>query len=505
MTISLSPLEIGERLGTRVYPESLAVQNNATLLLVGSQDSDELLLLAPSEHPWHKLFIGQNSEWSDGFVLKRCPADEINATALREALPSLKPVCLGLRLSAGFGDRLGLATPGHVHALRRADPNRSLAPIFAQQSQREMNRSGRTPAQVLTDATWGAFQAGWKGPVGADADHLKTTGDIDLCASTGFTFFTIDPGDYVDSRADTDDLPALKAKADALPQDVLESNTMDWLRRYAGRAVELDDFSISLSEPEVLRAAAKYGRAIAHVVRLSRHLESLGDPFELEISVDETETPTTHAEHVFVAGELKRLGVRWISLAPRFVGRFEKGVDYISPAGKMGGVKELTLDVKGHAAIARALGPYKLSLHSGSDKFSIYPLVQEATNGLVHLKTAGTSYLEALRVIARLEPALFSEIWRLAYIHYSEDRATYHVSAELGHLPPPNRLGLKHLPDLLDDQMARQVLHVTFGSISSALRRELLTALRTHAESYSEALVEHFDRHIRPFVTLPKK
>lgn len=501
MTISLSPLEIGERVGGQVYPQSFTVQDNTALLLVESRTVQELLVLAPAEHPWLKLFDGRISQWSDDHLLKRCQADEINASALREALPALKPALLGLRLSAGFGDRLGLATPGHVRALRRADPDRLLAPIFAQQSQREMNRSGRTATQVLTDATWGAFQAGWEGPVGADADHLKTIEDINRCASAGFTFFTIDPGDFVDSRADIDDLSTLKNKADALPRSALESSAQDLLRRYAGHTVDIDNSSIVLREPAILRATAKYGRAIAHVAYLSRHLESLELPFELEISLDETETPTTHAEHIFIASELKRLGVRWVSLAPRFVGRFEKGVDYISPAGKIGDVKEFTIDVKGHAAIARALGPYKLSLHSGSDKFSIYPLVREATQGLVHLKTAGTSYLEALRVIARWEPGLFREIWDIAYSRYNEDRATYHVSAELAHVPLLNNMKPERFPTLLDDRMARQVLHVTFGSVSAALRQELLMALRTHAESYTEGLAEHFNRHIRPFVT----
>lgn len=109
---------------------------------------------------------------------------------------------LGLSTSAGFGDRLGRATVGHVRALRAAlstARGRTIAPIFAQQSARENARTGRTPEQVLADATWGAFAAGWSGPVGADADHVKTIADIDACAAAGYTFYTIDPGEYVAS------------------------------------------------------------------------------------------------------------------------------------------------------------------------------------------------------------------------------------------------------------------------------------------------------------------
>ena len=150
---------------------------------------------------------------------------------------------------------------------------------------------------------------------------------------------------------------------------------------------------------------------------------------ELEVSVDETETPTSHAEHIYIASELKRLGVKWVSLAPRYVGRFEKGVDYI------GSLAAFEADFAGHAAIARWFGPYKLSLHSGSDKFSIYPIAARLSRGLVHLKTAGTSYLEALRTIAHHDPAFFREIYTFARQRYETDRLSYHVSAELSECP----------------------------------------------------------------------
>ena len=120
-----------------------------------------------------------------------------------------------------------------------------------------------------------------------------------------------------------------------------------------------------------------------------------------------TESPTTHAQHIYIARELQRLGVRWVSLAPRYIGRFEKGVDYI------GDVSEFDADLADHAAIARTISPdgrYKLSLHSGSDKFTIYPAFVRQTRGLTHLKTAGTSYLEALRTIAALDAGLFREV-----------------------------------------------------------------------------------------------
>jgi hypothetical protein len=210
--------------------------------------------------------------------------------------------------------------------------------------------------------------------------------------------------------------------------------------------------------------------------------------------VDETETPTSVEEHWFIASELGRLGVRWVSLAPRYVGRFEKGVDYI------GDLDEFESQFSQHAAIARTLGPYKLSLHSGSDKFSVYPIVARHSRGLVHLKTAGTSYLEALRAIAGIDPAFFREVLDFARGRYEIDRATYHVSAQLSNVPAPAALSDAGLPGLLDQFDTRQVLHVTFGSALAAMGARLLAALQGDEEAYYARLEAHFRRHLAPFV-----
>jgi tagaturonate epimerase len=215
--------------------------------------------------------------------------------------------------------------------------------------------------------------------------------------------------------------------------------------------------------------------------------------FELEVSVDETETPTSPEEHFYVASELKRLGVKWVSLAPRYVGRFEKGVDYI------GDLDVFKAELAKHAAIAKAFGPYKLSIHSGSDKFSIYPIIAELTDGLVHLKTAGTSYLEALRTVAQVDTAFFREILTLARGRYETDRATYHVSAELAKVPPAEDIWDTALPGLLDQFDARQVLHVTFGSVLDRFGDRLLSTLDAHEGVYAGMLEAHFEKHLSPF------
>ena len=438
----------------------------------------------------------------DGGVLFVGPRSTTNAATVRQYLPWLAPKPVGLATSAGLGDRLGLATPGHVRALRASGG--AIVPVFAQQSIREMTRTGRSPQEVLDAATWGAFEAGWRDPMGSDADHLKTTDDIDRCLDAGFTGFTIDPGAYVDGTADTAALEDVRASVAGLPWDQLADTPEGLASRYTGASMDIDGHVVSFDERTLWRAAAKYGRAVAHVVVLYRHL--LGRvpsrAFDFEVSVDETETPTTPAEHVYVARELARLGVRWESLAPRFVGRFEKGVDYI------GDLAAFEAEFVVHAAIARRLGPYKISLHSGSDKFSIYPIVAKHTRGLVHLKTAGTSYLEALRAVAMAAPALFREIYAFAAERYDEDRASYHGSADLAKAPDVAHLADDELTHVLDQFDARQVLHVTFGSVlrttdpTGALRfgGRLMDVLRAHPDTYGECLAQHFTRHLVPFV-----
>ena len=456
------------------------------------EERPRLAILAQRGSRAFSGFEGEASAHGGGTLLL-CPTSARNAAALRESFAWLEPRPLGVGTSAGLGDRLGLATPGHVRAVRAAGGD--LAPIFAQQSIREMERTGRTPRQVMDDATWGVFAGGWRDGFGADADHLKTPADVDVCVAAGYTFFTFDPGDHVDDAAEG--ATGLRAMLDRLPWDLLEDTEKDLFGRYARRRLELEGRDLALDEAVVARAAAKYGRAVAHAATLYRHLEeAMGDrPFEVEVSVDETASPTTHAQHLYIANELSRLGVRWVSLAPRYVGRFEKGVDYI------GDVALFEEDFAAHAAIARRFGPYKLSLHSGSDKFSIYPAAVRQARGLVHLKTAGTSYLEALRTVAALDTDLFREIYAFALERYEEDRASYHVSASLEKAAAPGDVAGEGLPALLDRFDEREILHVTFGSVLTRenLRDRLMNALATHPDNYAENLEKHFLRHLEPF------
>ncbi len=382
---------------------------------------------------------------------------------------------LGLYPSFGFGDRLGLATPGHIAALRAS--SLAFLPVFAQQSVRENTRTGRTPQQVLDDARRAVEAAGWDGPWGADADHLKSLDDLPPFVQAGYTCYTVDPGDYVDPAADADPLPILQEKASSL--NVEEAKAL-YLHTQPYPAAEPFD------EATLLRALVKYGRAVQHVAAMYRRLRQLlPTDFDFEVSVDETAVPTTPWEHFFIASELIRAGVRFTGLALRFPGRFEKGVDYL------GDLTALDGELARHAAVADHFGTYKISLHSGSDKFSLYPLLVRHFGRRIHVKTAGTSYLEALRTLAQVSPALFERIWALALERYPIDRATYHVSADPRQVPPD-----LPLPALLDDFHARQILHVTYGSALAVFGPQIKASLTQHAEAYRMNVQRHFCKHL---------
>ena len=180
------------------------------------------------------------------------------------------------------------------------------------------------------------------------------------------------------------------------------------------------------------------------------------------------------------------------------------GMTENTATGLLGLVAEFEEDIAVHAAIARDISPdrpYKLSLHSGSDKFSIYLAFARQTRGLAHLKTAGTSYLEALRTLAGLDPGLFCEVFTFARDRYKEDRASYHASARLERAVRTEDVSDEELPVLLERFDEREILHVTFGSVlkEPRFRDRLLGLVREHPEHYAAGLEKHFLRHLGPF------
>ena len=470
-----------------VYPLSVITQDGTTYALAKLAATGAKRLLIQGK--------------SAGFTGKRvddvlvCELTAVNAHTLRQQLPWLNPVPLSRETSFGFGDRLGSATPGHIASLRAAIQDKPIAPIFAQQSVRENNRTGRTPQQVLDDAMWGIFQEGWREPWGADADHVKEVADLAPFVAAGYTFYTIDPSDYVDNEAQTDALATLRQKAERLPWTQLGSTLEMMLADYCTEPLTAGELLLNFDETTFLRALVKYGRAIGHTAVIAQSLneQMAGQAYDLEMSVDETDTPTSIHEHYFIANELLRRKLPVVSLAPRFVGKFQKGVDY------MGDLDQFAAELAQHVAILHHFDQYKLSIHTGSDKFSIYGIINEQARGYVHVKTAGTSYLEILRVVAEKDPPLFRQILDLAHERFQTDRKTYFIDCQPAKVPAGDQVAAAEMPALLEDFDARQLLHVTFGSVLDVYGDRLHAFAATHEADYKAGLEHHFARHLRPF------
>ncbi len=459
--------------GFEVYERSVREARGAKVALVKGPVGKRLYLSSPLEG-----FSGE--EIGDGGLL--CPLTPENAAALMGLFPELRPQRLPGGPSFGFGDRIGLATPGHVRALRGS----RVFPVLAQQSVRENSRTGRTFAGVLSDAVFGAFQEGYTGGFAADADHLKSIDDALEAAELGYTFFTCDPSDHI-------------PKVDRLPEREIKRRFSTHPRagelreEYADKNFYIPGLGrIWFSETELARIVLKYSGVIDFAARMYHAIkEKLGDGFDFEVSIDETESPTSPLEHFFIVRELQKRDVEVSSLAPRFSGSLEKAVDY------KGDLEVFRRDLRAHVAIARALGGYRISLHSGSDKFSLYPLFKQEAGDLFHVKTAGTSYLVALEVVAEAEPELFREIYRFSLERFAEDRATYHLSTDLSRLPDPSALGDTGLASLLSEPDPRQVLHVAYGSVlRSELGEDLRKVLLEHEEDYHARLERHLGRHL---------
>ncbi|MEO6848027.1 MAG: tagaturonate epimerase family protein [Chthoniobacterales bacterium] len=401
-----------------------------------------------------------------------------------------KPSPLGLKKSFGFGDRLGIATPGHIDATRKFD----FAPIFAQQSIREMARTNRTAVEVMRAAQSALEFEKYTEVWGADADHLKTPEDVQVTAAAGFTFFTIDPSSYVNNGADAMDVAKLQTLAAQLERENIFQRT-----DYLGKKFDLGHTALEFNEESLIRAAVKYGRAIAHSANMAAEIIHRDPQGEIEISVDETDFATTPLEHFFFANELKRRGVKVVSLAPRFVGDFEKGIDY------RGDLKEFEKQLNVHVAIAKHCGPYKISIHSGSDKFSAYPIIGRVCGDLLHVKTAGTSYLEALRAVFRSDKELFREIVAFSHSRFSKDRASYHISTTDEEVIDLERAPIHDAERLyLDERAGRQLLHVTFGSVLTVGRRPdgtlfhsaIMETLENNADVHRQLVSAHFEKHL---------
>jgi hypothetical protein len=264
---------------------------------------------------------------------------------------------------------------------------------------------------------------------------------------------------------------------------VADQNVKD---RYLGKEFTLADGTVlTFSEEELDTIAAIYSEAMAFTQRVYETYFAAGKyNADLEVSIDETDVSTTPLQHFFVANELTARDVKFATIAPRFSGEFQKGIDYI------GDLEVFTAELKVHQAIAETFG-YKLSVHSGSDKFSVFPIIGEITKGHFHIKTSGTNWLEAMRLVAMEDPKLYRNIHKYALTVFAQAKAYYHVSGNPAAVPDVDDLRDDQLPMLFDMTDSRQLIHITYGFIlNHPIFGPALKSLWTKEHQWYEALLK---------------
>lgn len=470
--------ETAENFG--VYPRSVHESEGKKVFMAKGQGKDMLIAQAGLG------FVGEVFE-AAGENWLSCELCHENAVKLRELFPFTAPSpVLRYPCSVGVGDRLGIASPGHIKVFEKYDAY----PVLAQQSIRELTLTGRSFAEVIDCASFAVFRENFTRPFGADGDHLKTFAEIEYALEAGCTMITLDCSEHIRNDAASMSISQLEAEYSGDSQ--LEA-------RYLEKSFELGCGTVSFDREQLMRCALVYGKAIDFAAQVyHRYFDGREDAVELEISIDETLTPTKPEEHFFVAMELSERNVRPISLAPRFCGEFQKGVDY------RGDIEQFEKELLVHQSIAEHFG-YKLSVHSGSDKFSVFPLVAKYCGGRFHLKTAGTNWLEAMALVAQENAPLYREIHTYALdTAFAEAKKYYHVSTQLDKIPALAGLADDELIRLFDLDDARQLIHITYGLIlsekdeegKSVYRERLYNFWYENQEKYEARLMTHIGRHL---------
>lgn len=471
-----APVEQAEACG--VYPRSCHTLNGKPVFMVRQSAAD--VLVAPADAG----FTGQPV--ADGAYVV-CPLSHENAVALRRLFPFTAPSSvLGKQRTFGVGDRLGLATEGHIRVFEHYDAY----PVFAQQSIRELTLTNRNFNDVLDCVSFAVFRDNFTRPFGADGDHLKTFDEVRMAIDCGYTMITLDCSEHI--RNDVQDMTDEQVAAAYEPDAALEE-------KYLGKTFRVGEMEITYDKAAFMRICLIYNKAIEFAASVYQKFFTGQTPLDFEVSIDETATPTTPAQHFYVANELFARGAHPATIAPRFCGEFQKGIDY------MGDLAQFEKEFAEHAAIADHFG-YKISVHSGSDKFSVFRIVGKYTHGRFHVKTAGTNWLEAMAIVAEHCPALYREVHQFALeTGFQEAKKYYHVTTDLTKIPALDTLTDAQLPQLFEQNDARQLIHITYGVILSCknedgsfrFRDRLYEVWRTYAAEYAARLEKHIGRHLQ--------
>lgn len=405
--------------------------------------------------------------------------------------------------SLGMGDRFAHQASAQLRACVAAKRlGLDIVPVW-NKSNREHVTIGSEPDSVRRAAEAAVKALGWSGSYHVDADHINlTTVDRFLEPSD---FFTIDVANSIGKAADDE---AVRAFVTRHPE-LSSTSSIPGISQ-----------PLKLERPELERIARKYLSAVSEAARIYRHIESRkgAGKFITEVSIDETDSPQTPPELLVILAAIADEQIPIQTIAPKFTGRFNKGVDYVGDVEQF--EKEFNDDL---AVIAFATRQYtlprnlKLSVHSGSDKFSIYPAIRRALNKTgagVHLKTAGTTWLEEVIGLAESGGeglALAKEIYAEALEHSDELCAPYAAVIDIRREKLPSAesvrgwtseqftAALRHDPKNRSfNPDLRQLLHVGY-KIAAKKGERYLNALTAAEGSVSKNVTENLlERHIKP-------
>ena len=482
----------------KIYPRSFCFTNGLFYGLIRTPEGKRLAVFGDKGLVLADPFRGNCFHAAS--TLKLCDPSPENTECLMAFFPYTKPVPLLKQpfTTIGTGDRLGIATPGHLRAIRKFRSR----PILAQQSVRENNQTGRNFHDVVQDAAWGVFQENYRHGYGADGDHLKSFQEIKTALDAGVSMVTLDLSEKLNPMAFHDSWTSINAQ---FKEEIDEGDAKVLSHLFLERSFDLKgpdgERHIRFTEESLKRNALLYQKAIdftEEVYEWIRSEKGYRTTLDFEISIDETPFPTSPENHLFFIIALSHRGVRIDSLAPRFIGEFQKGIDY------RGDLKAFREQFYQHCLIAQHYGNYKISIHSGSDKFSVFPDIGKLAGDAIHLKTAGTSWLEAMRLVSQKAPALYREMHEFALSAFKDAAKLYHVTTDLGRIPELERLKDHELPELLEREDSRQLLHITFGYLLNAkdskgqilFKDRFYSTLTQYEEDYWSLLERHIGNHL---------
>ena len=410
-------------------------------------------------HGCGKAYMLRDNQGKDWFV--NCgithPMDHKTAVLLRREFPWTAPSrVLALRKTVGVGDRLDLCAPGILAGFQGSDA----IPVPVQQSPRELNLSGRTWEEALDAATFAVYREGYLGPWGACADRLQSFQEIEAALAAGYTCLSVD-------------CTPLLGQGDA-PTDELRE-------QYQGRTFSVEGKQIVFDRLTLEDCCREYGQI---VILLSEIYYSYVQRSEadLEVLLNEADTPTGGAGLYFLANELCRRGISFQAVCPRL----ELPLEAAAPLDEE--TESLRKELELLNAVSRSFG-FKLSFRNLEHKEALLSLLEEVAGDRFHGCLGGLSWLEAMRLLAREEPVLFRLVYGLSLTALPVARQVFPSSLDETAIPSLDELADRELPSLLSRSPVIQLLDLTYGQVlHSQLKDRLMTFLGSHAADLAEQM-----------------